>query len=380
MCTTSALAYSFAKKLCDEYDRRKEKERNLNVRKEEKPKTDSKKNGDGISRTVTEIDYSKHERTVKELDRQEKEQEYERKKNEASQWCTLDHEHGPNCRRPPTSCSHDHQKEWQIYERSTEEKIQAADRFRQEGNEEYRRNNYGLASVHYRKALLQFDYTFAENEEEEKAVDAVKLPCLLNLAACKCQTEDWDEVLCQCRLALEINPRSVKAYYRSGLAHLARDHFDLAKDSLTSAYEIEPNNKEVLAALRQLKKNMDTYKVRRKDVAKEMLSGNTADEEVAAPEASAPDASAEAKADAEAPVKEPVTQMPTSGEQGSEGVELRQRRPGVDTTDKDEEPDVDDEEEKPDYDAPKYLNCLLALGVSLGVVSLGACAVAFSHL
>ena len=33
-------------------------------------------------RKVTEIDYGKHEKTVKELDRQEKEQEYQRHFNE----------------------------------------------------------------------------------------------------------------------------------------------------------------------------------------------------------------------------------------------------------------------------------------------------------
>merc|ERR1719162_2292653 len=106
-------------------------------------------------------------------------------------------------------------------------KIRGADRFRQEGNEAFKKNNYGLAAVHYRKALLQFDYTFAEGDEETKWLEDVKLACLLNLAACKCQQEEWDEVLTQCRLALEINPRSVKAFYRTGLAHLARDHFEL---------------------------------------------------------------------------------------------------------------------------------------------------------
>ena len=92
-------------------------------------------------------------------------------------------------------------KHRRIYERSTEEKIAAAERFRQEGNEAYRsladfgarpilfsslmahgmingktcasstghssqgKRNYGLAAVHYRKALLHFDYTFAETED-----------------------------------------------------------------------------------------------------------------------------------------------------------------------------------------------------------------------
>ncbi|CAJ1378044.1 unnamed protein product [Effrenium voratum] len=273
MVATSVAAYDLARKLSTEYDKRKKDEKEMNLRKDE---TEEKRSNDasaGISRKVTEIDYGKHEQTVKELDRQEKEQEYARKKREAEQWCTLDHEHGPNCKRPGTSCSQDHQKEWQIYERSTEEKIEAAERFRQEGNEAYRKHNYGLAAVHYRRALLHFDYTFAETEELERQVDAVKLPCLLNLAACKCQQEDWEEVLTQCRQALEINPRAVKAYYRAGLAYLARDQFDLAKDSLLSALEIEPKNPDVAAALKQLKQNMEDYKSRTRDVAKEMFSG-----------------------------------------------------------------------------------------------------------
>lgn len=170
-------------------------------------------------------------------------------------------------------CSHDHQKEWAIYEKSTDEKIKAADRFREEGNEAYRKHNYGLAAVHYRKALLQFDYTFPEGDEEEKRMEAVKVPCLLNLAACKCQQEDWDEVLTHCRLALEINPRLVKAYYRIGLAHLARDNFDEAKDALMTAHEIEPKNNDVLGALKRLKENIDNYKVRQKEVFREMVVG-----------------------------------------------------------------------------------------------------------
>jgi len=258
--------------MCKEFLAVKQKEKEMNLRKPSVQKV-SDEPKEGPSRTVTEINYKKHEQTVKELDRQEKEEHFARKKEESSQWCTLDHEHGPNCKRPIGGCSHDHQKEWSIYEKTTEEKVRAADCFRQEGNEAYRKHNYGLAAVHYRKALLQFDYTFAENEEEEKSVESVKLPCLLNLAACKSQQEEWDDVLTNCRLALEINPRSVKALYRTGWAHLRRDKFELAKDALLSAYEIEPKNREVLAALAQLKKNMADYKARTKEVCKEMVTG-----------------------------------------------------------------------------------------------------------
>mmetsp|Transcript_22959 Transcript_22959/g.46498 ORF Transcript_22959/g.46498 Transcript_22959/m.46498 type:complete len:424 (+) Transcript_22959:75-1346(+) len=406
MCTTSPDAYDLAVKLCDEYTRRKQKEKDLNKRKEETKKKAEAKDGEGISRKVTDIDYGKHENTVKELARQEKEEEYARKKIEAAQWCTLDHEHGPNCRRPVGGCSHDHQKEWAIYEKSTEEKIAAADRFRQEGNEAYKKQNFGLASVHYRKALLQFDYTFAENDEEEKAVENVKVPCLLNLAACKCQQEEWDEVLTQCRLALEINPRSVKAFYRTAQAHLARDQFDLAKDALMSAYEIEPQNAEVRAAYVQLKKNMANYKARRKEVFKEMMSadpvaeagadaaanaGTEAPEPAQTPEAAGGVDDSTTKSGEAPPVdaaegtaanlvkaqdqQDHAEVLSSEVEQDAEPATLRQRR-GAQPSDgsalhKSQDPaeDDDDKEEEAVALPPKVLNAILLIAILLGVIS-----------
>ena len=97
---------------------------------------------------------------------------------------------------------------------------------------------------------------------------------------------------------------AVKAHYRVGLAYLARDEFELAKawfeglllvggrvpfyrgfwvaivskswpswlrnlrckDALTSAHEIEPSNADIVAALKQLKKNMEDYKTRRRNL------------------------------------------------------------------------------------------------------------------
>lgn len=425
--TTSVQAYELARKLVGEYDVRKRREKEMNVKKEAKKKQedDAAKSGEGPSRTVTQIDYGKHERTIKELDRQEKEERFQRKKEEASQWCTLDHEHGPNCRRPIGGCSHDHQKEWAIYEKSTEEKIKAADRFREEGNEAYRKHNYGLAAVHYRKALLQFDYTFPEGEEEEKQVDAVKVPCLLNLAACKCQQEQWDEVLTHCRLALEINPRSVKAYYRTGLAHLARDNFDEAREALMTAHEIEPKNAEVLGALKRLKETMANYKVRRKEVFREMVAGGAGAEdegeaEPAAaqapeaaprvaepPEAMPPDSATDASSlGADAGAAHEVAALAaeasdaaadTAGPPRSEGRRpgdptalaaaeadaasgLRQRRPPAeaDRVAKDEEEEDDDAgaDEALSPVQRRLLNRLLVGAAALAVTSIAVCATA----
>jgi len=426
--TTTLQAYKLARKLCDDYDLRKLKEEDQKTKREKvrAAKPEKPESADGPSRTVTQIDYKKHERTVEELQRQEKEEEYQKKMQ--------------NARPPPGGCSHDHQKEWAIYEKSTQEKVKAADRFRQEGNEAYRKHNYGLAAVHYRKALLQFDYTFAEGEDEEKLVDSVKLPCLLNLAACKCQQEEWDEVLTHCRLALEVNPRSVKAFYRTGLAHLARDQFEEARDALMSAYEIEPKNAEVLHALARLKKNVETYRTRRKEVSQAMVSGAPGDEhedqttkqepavgsqdgaesspEVAArPKEESQDAKPadvisadsqlvtepvaqpqEDSSDEEVPItlrgsavseseQSPCEEPPPSPGAATEDADigptvaegLRQRRPPRDAPkDQDDDAEVDaDEEGGMDMNQRQMLNMILLVAGGLAVTAVGVCVFAY---
>jgi len=379
MCTTSLDVFELGKKLRDDYEERRNKEKDMNKRKSEPVKANAKAtNKEGVSRTVTEIDYDKHERTVAELHRQEAEEEYNRKKADAAQWCTLDHEHGPECKRPQMGCSHDHQKEWQIYEKSTEEKLNAADRFRQEGNESFRKNNYGLAAVHYRKALLQFDYTFAEGPAEEKRHDDLKLACLLNLAACKSQQEEWDDVLTHCRLALELNPRSVKAYYRTGLAHLARDQFELAKDALLSAYEIEPQNAEVLARLKQLKTNIADYKVKRKEIAKEMISGVDADEPATVANGASIESGTavieEIMADAVATHAVSSTQdLGTKATAADQSEGLRQRRP--EPSQKDSPTDLDDDPDD-DEESLKALHGQATKGLLIVAAFLGVAAVA----
>lgn len=333
MVATSKEAYDLGVFLTQEYDKARAKEKDMNKRAEDARERQLKAKMEKDNRKqVSDIDYQKHENTVKELERQEKEEAFLKKRQEASLWCKLDHEHGPQCRQPVHGCSHDHQKEWAIYEKSTEEKIRGADRFRQEGNDAFKQNNYGLAAVHYRKALLQFDYTFPEGDEETKWLDDVKIACLLNLAACKCQQEEWDEVVTHCRLALEINPRSVKAYYRTAQAHIARDAFEEAKDTLLTAYEIEPNNNDVRALLRKLKANMANYQVREKQVYEAMTAATTdAADEQRAEERSVAAQEPEAEKAAEEAVQEPA--VPSAAEDApAASVESSPEFPGHPST------------------------------------------------
>ncbi len=48
------------------------------------------------------------------------------------------------------------------------------------------------------KALLQFDYTFPDTEEENKRFDTLKEACHINMALAKYFQKDGDECLIHC--------------------------------------------------------------------------------------------------------------------------------------------------------------------------------------
>lgn len=215
-------------------------------------------NVDGPSRKITDIDYEKWEKFSNEISLEEKVEET----NEVN----------PEMYKQAMSgCAHDHSKERQIYEKPTIEKLEAADRFRVEGNKTYGEQNYGLASVLYRKALLQFDYTFPDNKEEQEMFDKIKLSTHLNFAVSKLKLKDYDETQIQCKQALKIDPQNVKALYRSGLASLYCQHFDDAEKMLTAAISFDPDNAAIKNSINEIKKKKAQYKRQEKQLFKTMM-------------------------------------------------------------------------------------------------------------
>eukprot|EP01068_Selenidium_serpulae_P003368 Selendium_serpulae@DN3017_c0_g1_i1.p1 len=215
---------------------------------------------DGPRRMVSDIDYEKWESYSKQVEQQDK-LEASLADAEAVSGGMM------------AGCAHDHTKERLLYEKSTKDKIDAADRFRAEGVRVFQQMNYGLAAQNFRKALLQFDYAFPDTAEEEARLKEVKLPCHLNLAACKLKMQDLDEVLTQCRLAIEMDPNSAKAFYRRGIAYLERDNFAEAETALRRALECQPD-RQIRQSLALLDKKKKQYSIRNQRVAAAMFSGN----------------------------------------------------------------------------------------------------------
>lgn len=84
-------------------------------------------------------------------------------------------------------------------------------------------------------------------DKHRDAVNEVRLPVYLNLAACYLNKSnvDFAKVIENADLALEIDPQNTKALYRGGKAHLLRDDLDAAKKKLTQAAKHQPNDKNI---------------------------------------------------------------------------------------------------------------------------------------
>lgn len=76
------------------------------------------------------------------------------------------------------------------------------------------------------KALLQFDYTFTDTDEEEKRLNILKEACHANLALVKYHLKDFDESLTQIFQALKLNPKNIKVLYRKAVINFERDLFE----------------------------------------------------------------------------------------------------------------------------------------------------------
>uniref|UniRef100_A0A0G4HX68 Uncharacterized protein n=1 Tax=Chromera velia CCMP2878 TaxID=1169474 RepID=A0A0G4HX68_9ALVE len=296
MCTSSQKTYDMANRLVADFLEDEEAWRaSLTAPKKGTSKATGTKTGEaGPSRQMGATDYGRFEALAEEL--QAEEQNIERKKKEEA-----------DMMRQMWGCSHDHAKERQIFEKPTSEKIKAANRFREEGNRDFQKGHYAKAAVSYRKALLQFDYTFPDTEEETEQMKEAQLAVHLNMAACKLHMKDWDEVHTQCRMALELDPKNVKGFYRKGLAYLETDDFDSAENNLMGALENDPQNAAVKTAIRRLKEKREQYKKMNKQVYSAMFASSSS-------------SSAEGTAD-EPPQSAPPEVSSSSEEEVKEGQE-----------------------------------------------------------
>ncbi|POS85092.1 hypothetical protein EPUL_002057 [Erysiphe pulchra] len=108
---------------------------------------------------------------------------------------------------------------------------EVASGFKENGNECFLKRKWKDAKIFYEKAIdvllieerkRQHGPSTETDREKQLEISLLEI-CLVNRAACHLELQNYRSAIQDCGKALQINPRNIKAYYRSSKALLALD-------------------------------------------------------------------------------------------------------------------------------------------------------------
>ncbi|KAH7573362.1 hypothetical protein ACOSP7_006991 [Xanthoceras sorbifolium] len=150
-------------------------------------------------------------------------------------------------------------KEKESWDMSTQEKIEAAGKKKEEGNALFKMGKYERASKRYEKAVKYIEYDSSFSDEEKQQTKVLKITCTLNNAACKLKLKEYKQAEKLCTKVLELDTRNVKALYRRAQAYIQLVDLDLAELDIKKALEIDPDNRDVKMEYKLLKEKVKEY-------------------------------------------------------------------------------------------------------------------------
>eukprot|EP00316_Scyphosphaera_apsteinii_P023237 CAMPEP_0119320086 /NCGR_PEP_ID=MMETSP1333-20130426/51376_1 /TAXON_ID=418940 /ORGANISM="Scyphosphaera apsteinii, Strain RCC1455" /LENGTH=575 /DNA_ID=CAMNT_0007326697 /DNA_START=229 /DNA_END=1956 /DNA_ORIENTATION=+ len=144
-------------------------------------------------------------------------------------------------------------------EMSAETLLSRAEALKAQGNADFKASELGKACSAYQEAVeLLTSKKAAKALKEWWAVRQAHVqdsasPLLVslytNLAACHNKLQQWESGILAANKALEIEPTSVKARFRRGVAKSNLGHFEAARRDLKEVLRIQPNNLEARTVL-----------------------------------------------------------------------------------------------------------------------------------
>ncbi|XP_076951591.1 70 kDa peptidyl-prolyl isomerase-like [Bidens hawaiensis] len=151
------------------------------------------------------------------------------------------------------------EKEKDMWELTTQEKIEASGRKKEEGNILFKKQKYERASKRYEKALSFIEYDSAFNDDEKQQAKVLKISCNLNNAACKLELRDYKQAVKLCTKVLDSDSNNVKALYRRAQACIWLVDLDVAEMDIKKALEIDPDNRDVKLEYKLLWEKVKEY-------------------------------------------------------------------------------------------------------------------------
>ncbi|KAJ4706723.1 Peptidylprolyl isomerase [Melia azedarach] len=166
----------------------------------------------------------------------------------------------------------DFTKENQFWKMDTQEKIEACERKKHDGNLLFRAGKFWRSSKKYEKAakFIEFDHSFTD--DEKTLANGLRISCYLNNAACKLKLEEYSEASRLCTKVLELDPLNVKALFRRSQACLKTSELEKAEADVKRALTIDPNNKDVKVMYKELKEKQKEYAKNQAEIFGTMFS------------------------------------------------------------------------------------------------------------
>ncbi|KAE9599730.1 hypothetical protein Lal_00045764 [Lupinus albus] len=163
-------------------------------------------------------------------------------------------------------------KEKPFWKMDTQEKMEACERKKHDGNLLFKTENYSSACKKYEQAIrcIEFDHSFSD--DEKRRANTLRLSCNLNKAACKLKLGEYSEASRLCTKVLEKDPLNVKALYRRCQAYLKTSDLEKAEADIKRALIIDPNNRDIKIEYKELKHKQKQYSRYETDIFSTMLS------------------------------------------------------------------------------------------------------------
>ncbi|CAL9119046.1 unnamed protein product [Musa textilis] len=137
---------------------------------------------------------------------------------------------------------------------TVEERIEAAERRKVEGNDYFKEKKVEEAMQQYEMAIAYMgdDFMFQLFGKYRDMALAVKNPCHLNMAACLIKLKRYEEAIGQCTIVLSEDENNVKALFRRGKARAELGQTDAAREDFEKARKYAPQDKAIVRELHLL--------------------------------------------------------------------------------------------------------------------------------
>ncbi|KAI5310508.1 hypothetical protein KEM55_006114 [Ascosphaera atra] len=129
-------------------------------------------------------------------------------------------------------------------------RAEMAQSLRENGNELARVKRWADARDYYTQSIGVMlgpnKWRESEDPEGDKKIERETMEaCYVNRALCNLELRNYRSTTLDCAQALKINPRNVKAYYRSSTALFRLDKLDEAEDACNRGLALDPENKSL---------------------------------------------------------------------------------------------------------------------------------------